>query len=111
MAVHLAVDPRNRPPPSAVDLATIFKSDTVSGSRVFGGAALTWTDFAVHEDGFGRILVRDISLDHFEVGRLVQRLLEIETYRMMALLPSRWSESTTHRSVQLKKRPPRSLEA
>ena len=86
VAVHLAVDPRNRPPPSAVDLATIFKSDTVSGSRVFGGAALTWTDFAVHEDGFGRILVRDISLDHFEVGRLVQRLLEIETYRMMALV-------------------------
>jgi uncharacterized membrane-anchored protein len=86
VAVHIAVDPRNRPPPSAVDLATIFESETVSGSRVFGGAALTWTDFAVHEDGFGRILVRDISLDHFEVGRLVQRLLEIETYRMMALV-------------------------
>ena len=86
VAVHIAVDPRNRPPPSAVDLATIFESETVSGSRVFGGAALTWTDFAVHGDGFGRILVRDISLDHFEVGRLVQRLLEIETYRMMALV-------------------------
>ena len=86
VAVHIAVDLRNRPPPSAVDLATIFESETVSGSRVFGGAALTWTDFAVHEDGFGRILVRDISLDHFEVGRLVQRLLEIETYRMMALV-------------------------
>jgi uncharacterized membrane-anchored protein len=40
----------------------------------------------VHEDGFGRILVRDIGLDHFEAGRLVQRLLEIETYRMMALI-------------------------
>ncbi|MGI8851760.1 MAG: DUF3422 family protein [Methyloceanibacter sp.] len=83
VAVHVAVEPRNRPPP---DLATIFRSATVSGSRVFGGAALTWTDFAVHEDGFGRILVRDISLDHFEAGRLVQRLLEIETYRMMALV-------------------------
>jgi uncharacterized membrane-anchored protein len=31
-------------------------------------------------------LVRDIGLDHFEAGRLVQRLLEIETYHMMALL-------------------------
>jgi uncharacterized membrane-anchored protein len=86
VAVHVVVEPRNRPPPSAVDLATIFQSATVSGSRVFGGAALTWTDFAVHKDGFGRILVRDISLDHFEAGRLVQRLLEIETYRMMALV-------------------------
>ena len=86
VAVHVAVEPRDRPPRSAESLAAIFRSETISGSRVFGGAALTWTDFAVHEDGFGRILVRDISLDHFEAGRLVQRLLEIETYRMMALV-------------------------
>jgi uncharacterized membrane-anchored protein len=86
VAVHVAMEPRNGPPRSAVDLAAIFRSETISGSRVFGGAALTWTDFAVHEDGFGRILVRDIGLDHFEAGRLVQRLLEIETYRMMALV-------------------------
>jgi uncharacterized membrane-anchored protein len=86
VAVHVAVEPRHGPPRSAVDLAAIFRSETISGSRVFGGAALTWTDFAVHEDGFGRILVRDIGLDHFETGRLVQRLLEIETYRMMALV-------------------------
>jgi len=86
VAVHLAAEPRDRPPRSAVDLAAIFRSETICGSRVFGGAALAWTDFAVHEDGFGRILVRDIGLDHFEAGRLVQRLLEIETYRMMALV-------------------------
>jgi uncharacterized membrane-anchored protein len=86
VAIHVAVEPRNRPSPSAADLAAIFRSETVSGSRVFGGGALAWTDFAVHEDGFGRILVRDIGLDHFEAGRLVQRLLEIETYRMIALV-------------------------
>ena len=86
VAVHLALELRERPPRSAPDLATIFRSETLSGSRVLGGAALTWTDFAVHEDGFGRILVRDIALDHFEAGRLVQRLLEIEAYRMMALV-------------------------
>ena len=86
VAVHVAVEPRDGPPRTAVDLEALFKLETLSGSRVFGGAALTWTDFAVHEDGFGRILVRDIGLDHFEAGRLVQRLLEIETYHMMALL-------------------------
>lgn len=86
VAVHVAVEPRDRSPRSAVDLAAIFRSETISGSRLFGGAALAWSDFAVHEDGFGRILVRDIGLDHFEAGRLVQRLLEIETYRMMALV-------------------------
>jgi uncharacterized membrane-anchored protein len=86
VAIHVAVESRGRPPRPAVDLAAHFRSDTISGSRVFGGAALMWTDFALHEDGFGRILVRDIGLDQFEAGRLVQRLLEIETYRMMALI-------------------------
>lgn len=86
VAVHVAVEPRDGPPRTAADLVAIFKSQTLCGSRVFGGAALAWTDFAVHEDGFGRILVRDISLDSLEAGRLVQRLLEIETYRMMALI-------------------------
>jgi uncharacterized membrane-anchored protein len=86
VAVHVAVEPRNGPRCSTADLAAIFRSETLCGSLVFGGAALAWTDFAVHEDGFGRILIRDISLDHFEAGRLVQRLLEIESYRMMALI-------------------------
>jgi uncharacterized membrane-anchored protein len=86
VAVHIVVEPREAPPHTAADLDTLFKSQTLSGSRVFGGAALTWTDFAIHDDGFGRILVRDVALDHFEAGRLVQRLLEIETYRMMALI-------------------------
>jgi uncharacterized membrane-anchored protein len=86
VAVHVAVESRETPPQAAADLATIFYSQTLSGSRVFGGAALTWTDFATHDDGFGRILIRDVALDHFEAGRLVQRLLEIETYRMMALI-------------------------
>jgi uncharacterized membrane-anchored protein len=86
VAVHVAVESRGTPPQAAADLATIFNSQTLSGSRVFGGAALTWTDFAIHDDGFGRILIRDVALDHFEAGRLVQRLLEIETYRMMALI-------------------------
>jgi uncharacterized membrane-anchored protein len=86
VAVHAAVEPRDRPPPSAADLASFFRCETLSGSRVFGGAALAWTDFAVHEDGFGRILVRDVNLNPLAAGRLVQRLLEIETYRMMALI-------------------------
>src|SRR4029079_3650040 len=52
VAFHLAVEPRDSPFRSAADLAAVFRSETICGSRVFGGAALTWTDFAVHEDGF-----------------------------------------------------------
>jgi uncharacterized membrane-anchored protein len=43
-------------------------------------------DFKVRPDGFARILLRDSNLRPRQAGRLVQRLLEIETYRMTALL-------------------------
>lgn len=61
-------------------------ADSLSGSAMAGGNAEAWTDFRIHDDGFGRILVRDIGLRSRQAGRLVQRLLEIETYRFLALL-------------------------
>lgn len=48
--------------------------------------ARIWTDFAIAPDGFGRVLVQDLGMQYQQAGRLVQRVLEIETYRMMALL-------------------------
>ena len=48
--------------------------------------ARVWTDFAIAPDGFGRVVVQDMGMQYQQAGRLVQRVLEIETYRMMALL-------------------------
>lgn len=83
------------------------------GSTVAGGFGEVYTDFAIGADGFSRmvLLVGDVSDDGEStramasaqtiragevsqsakmtprrLGRLVQRLLEIETYRMTALL-------------------------
>ncbi len=67
-------------------LSELFTSNTVAGSLVSDGAARVWTDFHIHADGFNRILVENLSLHQRKAGRLVQRILEIETYRMFALL-------------------------
>ena len=56
------------------------------GAAIEGGAAWAFTDLLVHPDGFSRFLVIDRSLREEQAGRLVQRLLEIEVYRMAALL-------------------------
>jgi uncharacterized membrane-anchored protein len=48
--------------------------------------AKVWTDFAIAPDGFGRVVIQDLGMQYQQAGRLVQRVLEIETYRMMALL-------------------------
>jgi uncharacterized membrane-anchored protein len=54
-------------------------------SHVAGGAAWVSSDFRLHE-GFTRFTVLDAGLTRRQAGRTVQRLIEIETYRMMALL-------------------------
>jgi uncharacterized membrane-anchored protein len=53
---------------------------------VDGGAAIVATDFRPDPAGFVRILLRDCGLTQSRAGALVQRLLEIETYRLLALL-------------------------
>ena len=67
-------------------LPTIFGGNTIIGSIVSGGKATTWTDFRIHADRASRMVVANESLTPGRTGRLVQRLLEIETYRMMSLL-------------------------
>jgi uncharacterized membrane-anchored protein len=50
------------------------------------GQAEVYTDFRLHADGFARVVVVAASMHPRRLGRTVQRLLEVETYRMMALL-------------------------
>jgi uncharacterized membrane-anchored protein len=50
------------------------------------GAARIWSDFRVHPDGFGRLLVAAADVPPADLGRLVQRLQELGNYRNLALL-------------------------
>jgi uncharacterized membrane-anchored protein len=45
-----------------------------------------FTTLRLHSDGFGRMLVCSADLSPFQAGRTLQRLLEMETYRIMSLL-------------------------
>ncbi|QOR40052.1 DUF3422 domain-containing protein [Billgrantia diversa] len=57
-----------------------------AGSQVGGGDATVWSDFHLDSAGFNRLLMLNEGLNAFRLGRMVRRLLEIETYRMMASL-------------------------
>jgi len=85
VAVHVAVEPADGPRRPREETARLIGSEMLVGGPMVGGAE-AWTDFHIHGDGFSRILVRGGGPEAAETGRLVQRLLEIETYRMMALL-------------------------
>ena len=83
-SIHLWVLPGRR-----LDIETltrqVLREDTLVGARVAGQAEV-YTDFALHADGSSRIVLLAGALPPRRLGRLVQRLLEIETYRMAALL-------------------------
>ena len=63
-----------------------FDPGSLAASQVAGGRGLIATDFREDGDGFMRLLVVDRGLGPQEAGPLVQRLLETETYRVMAML-------------------------
>jgi uncharacterized membrane-anchored protein len=67
-------------------LSAYFANNPVIGSKVTGGAASVFTDFRIHVDGFSRFLIINHGLRAEQAGRLLQRLFEIEVYRVMALL-------------------------
>lgn len=53
------------------------------------------TDFRQDEDGLTHILILDRGLTQARAGALAQRLLEIETYRTLALLALPLTQSMT----------------
>jgi len=81
LAIPLAVM-RERIPERA-----LFDEATLVGARVLGDQAEVLTDFQIHADGSSRFLVGMApSMPPRQRGRLVQSLLEVETYRMAGLL-------------------------
>ena len=85
-AMHVSVMPASDLDSNPATLGHYLEPDRLAGSRCSGGAATVWTDFLADNDGFLRFLVLDHSLSAPQAGRLVQRILELETYRFMALL-------------------------
>ena len=60
--------------------------DSLVASQLGGGHSWALTDFALREDGFERMLVvAPHGTTETRAGRVSQRLLELETYRLMAL--------------------------
>jgi uncharacterized membrane-anchored protein len=56
------------------------------GSTVADGHGEVYTDFDLHADGFSRMVLMAGGIAPRRLGRLVQQLIEIDTYRMAALL-------------------------
>ncbi|WP_457797317.1 DUF3422 family protein [Methylocystis sp. S23] len=83
VATHLSVVDRAIP---LDDLAGMFNSQSLCVVGLGKDAGHAFTDFAADSHGFTRMAIRILHAPPLEAGRLAQRLLEVETYRSMALL-------------------------
>lgn len=62
-----------------------FRGSQLISCHVAGGARL-WSDFRIHDDGYGRLVVAANGLPPADLVRCVQRLQELGNYRNLALL-------------------------
>lgn len=86
VATHLALMPAGGTLDGAAVPSNLFVEESMCRGRVLDDSAEVTTDFRIHADGYSRILVADLGVSPRQAGRLVQRLLEVETYRNMAML-------------------------
>lgn len=78
-------------------VATEFAEADLVLCEVAGGAGRLYSDFRLHEDGFGRLLLVDKGLTGPEAALVVQRLQELGNYRNMALLGLPLAQRLTRR--------------
>jgi uncharacterized membrane-anchored protein len=84
-AFHLAVDGGELPLDDDA-LTRYFEGQRLVTSEPKGGKAFFCTAFKLHSDGYGRFLIQNRGISDYQMGRLVQRVMEMETYRLFAQL-------------------------
>jgi len=79
--LHLLAEDTQRTAPQR-----LFDSASLAVAENSDGAAIYATDFQPGPSGFVRILVANRTMSPERAGALVQRVIELETYRTLALL-------------------------
>lgn len=85
IATHVDILSARHCPPVRILARQTADGAPLTASQIAAGAGWVFTDFQI-EEHFSRFLVLNESLTPRQAGRTVQRLLEIETYRVIALL-------------------------
>jgi uncharacterized membrane-anchored protein len=98
--LHLMAEQQKKISPAPLfDRASLAVAENSEGDALFA------TDFQADPSGFVRILVLDRGLTAERAGALAQRLIELETYRTLALLglpeAQRLAPSITHIETRL----------
>jgi uncharacterized membrane-anchored protein len=83
-ATHIFVLPDISAAEARIEPLGIAQNDMVCCE--VNGTVRIWSDFGIHEDGYGRLIASAGDISDGERGRIIQRLQELGNYRNLALL-------------------------
>ncbi|MGC6530378.1 MAG: DUF3422 family protein [Candidatus Puniceispirillaceae bacterium] len=72
--------------PNAAEMEKLLSGRSVAGSKISAGGAHLYAGFDIDEAGYSRMALLNDSVASHRMGRVIQRVIELETYRLMALL-------------------------
>jgi uncharacterized membrane-anchored protein len=67
-------------------VSAMLAAPSFVGAKIAGDQASLFSSFRLDDQGFGRFLLVDATTTPSQLGRAVQRVVEMEVYRMMAML-------------------------
>lgn len=85
-------------------LSSYFEGEHISISRAKEGRATIYNAFRIHTDGFGRLLVQNHGMSDAQMGRLLRRLIEVETYRLFAVMALPLAKEIVPQLVEMDRR-------
>jgi uncharacterized membrane-anchored protein len=103
-ATQIAVLGKDSPTPDDAAIASMFNARGLIVCDVAGGGARLMSDFLLHDDGYGRLLIKDLDLQGDETAQLVTRVQELGNYRNMALLGLPVAQGLTPEITALERR-------
>ena len=103
VAVHARLVRAYGAEPDPQAIADAFDGNVLVGSLVGDGKGAVFTDFRIRADGHVRFVVEDLGFTSRQAGRMLQRLFDIEAYRVMALLALPLARQLAPRSVEIER--------
>ena len=85
-ALRLCVLPTDTADFNLAQAERLLGSTQLVGAAISDGDAAVYSDFHLDDKDCGRFLLLDWSTNPNQLGRAVQRVIEMEVYRMMAML-------------------------
>lgn len=85
-AIWLEISAQAPPQIAPKQVGEMLSCSSAASSQISGGAGQVHFSFDTDENGFSRAILFNDALTPPRMGRIILRLVELETYRMLALL-------------------------